>query len=175
MRIIRNIAIILLLVQSGPSGSYPWDKDMVDQPVAKAQRTPAPAEPNSVPIVGGENLPAPDPDDEQAMDAAKDEAASLPNPIPATAESLERGKALYEMTCLVCHGPDGRGDGPVGQKFVTKAPVDLHEDYTQDQADGSIFFTLTRGRALMPSYRDALSVEERWHVINYIKREFSNP
>ena len=65
-------------------------------------------------------------------------------------------------------------DGPVGQKFVTKSPVDLHEDYTQDQADGQLFFTLTRGRALMPYYRDALSVEERWHVINYVKNEFGN-
>jgi mono/diheme cytochrome c family protein len=165
---------MLLFVLSGPAGSLPWDKDMVDQPVAKAQRTPAPAEPDAVPIVGGENLPAPDIDDEQAMDAAKDEAASLSNPIPATAESLERGEYLYEMNCLVCHGSDGTGEGPVGQKFVTKAPVDLHDEYTQDQADGSIFFTLTRGRALMPAYRDALSVEERWHVINYIRREFGN-
>ena len=24
----------------------------------------------------------------------------------------------------------------------------------------------------MPFYRDALSVEERWHVINYVKKEF---
>jgi hypothetical protein len=24
----------------------------------------------------------------------------------------------------------------------------------------------------MPFYRDALNVEERWHVINYVKTEF---
>ncbi|NIN37146.1 MAG: hypothetical protein GTO60_19480, partial [Gammaproteobacteria bacterium] len=62
MRIICNIAIILLFVQSGSLLAFPWDKDMVDQPVSKAQRTPAPADPNSVPVVGGENLPSPDPD-----------------------------------------------------------------------------------------------------------------
>ncbi len=87
-------------------------------------------------------------------------------------ESLAQGEYLYQINCLVCHGKEGLGDGPVGQKFVTKSPVDLHEDYTQDQADGQLFFTLTRGRALMPFYRDALSVEERWHVINYVKNEF---
>jgi hypothetical protein len=60
----------------------------------------------------------------------------------------------------------------VGEKFVEKAPVDLNDPYTQDQADGSLFFTLTRGRAKMPFYRDALSPLERWDVINYVKSEF---
>jgi len=50
----------------------------------------------------------------------------------------------------------------------------LNEDYTQDQADGQLFFTITRGRALMPYYRDALNIEERWHVVNYLKQEFGN-
>ena len=94
--------------------------------------------------------------------------------MPASADSLARGKYLYELNCLVCHGATGVGDGPVGLKFVTKAPVDLNEDYTQDQADGQLFFTITRGRALMPYYRDALNIEERWHVVNYLKQEFGN-
>ncbi len=51
-------------------------------------------------------------------------------------------------------------------------PADLNEDYTQDQADGQIFFTLTRGKDAMPFYRDALSQEERWDVVNYVKKEF---
>ena len=88
---------------------------------------------------------------------------------------LARGAALYETNCRVCHGAQGRGDGPVGRKFVTKSPVDLHEAYTQDQADGQLFFTLTRGRTLMPFYRDALSATERWDVINYVRHEFGNP
>ncbi len=87
---------------------------------------------------------------------------------------LSGGAELYEITCQVCHGREGNGEGPVGLKFLTKAPVDLREDYTQDQTDGQLFFTLTRGRALMPFYRDALSVEERWHVINYVKSEFGS-
>ncbi len=167
---IRAIALLLLFGYANLGWGYPWDQDMVDQPIAKPQRTPAPAGPNSIPIEGGETMPSPTTD--QGMDEAKDAAAAIPNPIPATAESLATGEYLYQMNCLVCHGKEGQGDGPVGQKFVTKSPVDLHEDYTQDQADGQLFFTLTRGRALMPFYRDALSVEERWHVINYVKNEF---
>ena len=49
------------------------------------------------------------------------------------------------------------------------SPVDLNKDYTQSQADGQLFFTLTRGRVAMPFYRDALSQQERWDVINYVQ------
>ena len=56
--------------------------------------------------------------------------------------------------------------------FAEKAPVDLNDAYTQDQTDGQLYFTLTRGRALMPFYRDALIPSERWDVINYVRSDF---
>lgn len=62
---------------------------------------------------------------------------------------------------------------PVGLKFEP-APLDLNKTYTRDQTDGQLFFTLTRGGGVMPFYRDALSPEERWDVINYIKQEFGD-
>jgi mono/diheme cytochrome c family protein len=105
------------------------------------------------------------------MYTAKDEAVAISNPVAPTVESIERGAALYATNCLVCHGESGTGDGPVGLKFDTE-PADLNDDYTQDQADGQLFFTLTRGRDAMPFYRDALSQRERWDVINYLRKEF---
>jgi len=163
---------LLLLGHANMAWAYPWDQDMVDQPSAKPQESEAPPEPGSVPVTGGETVPAPT--TLTGMSDAKDAAAAIRNPVPATPESIERGKHFFEINCLVCHGEKGLGDGPVGQKFDEKAPVDLNDEYTQDQADGQIFFTLTRGRELMPFYRDALSPEERWDVINYIRHEFGN-
>lgn len=171
MRRSRLLTISLLMIGPASLGwAYPWDQDMVDQPSQKAQESIAPPGPGSVPIDGGEALPLPLNDDEAS--AMKDAAAALLNPVHASADSIARGKYFYEINCLVCHGPEGRGDGPVGSKFVEKAPVDLHDAYTQDQADGQLFFTLTRGRVKMPFYRDALSPSERWDVINYVKSEF---
>lgn len=169
----RLLLAVLLLGYVGAVWSFAWDKDMVDQPSAKAQESEAPADPGGIPVNGGETMPAPT--TESGMFDAKDAAAAVPNPVPATQESLARGKYFYEINCLVCHGESGKGDGIVGQKFTDKAPVDLNEDYTQDQADGQLFFTLTRGRVAMPFYRDALSPEERWDVVNYIKKEFGQP
>ena len=150
--------------------AFPWDKDMVDQPSAKPQESEAPPDPGGVPINGGESLPLPL-TDQESFDM-KDAAASLENPVPPTPESIARGKEFYEINCAVCHGATGKGDGPVGLKFVEKAPVDLNDAYTQDQTDGELFFTLTRGRVKMPFYRDALSPNERWDVVNYLRSEF---
>ena len=164
------IISLLMTVPAGIAGAYPWDKDMVDQPSEKAQESIAPPGPGSVPITGGETVPMPKNDQESAD--MKKAAAAIENPNPATEESIARGKYFYEINCLVCHGAEGLGDGPVGRKFVDKGPVDLNDAYTQDQAVGQLFFTLTRGRDKMPFYRDALSPSERWDVINYVKSEF---
>jgi mono/diheme cytochrome c family protein len=163
----------LLLLPASLGWTFPWDKDMVDQPSEKAQESVAPPGPGSVPITGGESVPLPLTETE-SLDM-KEAAVSHQNPIAATAESIARGQYFYEINCYVCHGSEGRGDGPVGLKFVEKAPVDLNDPYTQEQADGQLFFTLTRGRALMPFYRDALSPTERWDVINYVRAEFDDP
>jgi mono/diheme cytochrome c family protein len=166
------ILVSALLTVPVAARALPWDQDMVDQPSAKPQESEAPPEPaSSVPVHGTEIVPAPEA--QADMYAAKDEAASIPNPVPATTESIERGAELYAINCHVCHGEKGLGDGTVGQKF-DPSPADLNDDYTQDQADGQLFFTLTRGRDAMPFYRDALSQQERWDVINYVRKEFGN-
>jgi mono/diheme cytochrome c family protein len=163
------ILALALLAQPMHGWSFPWNKNMVDQPAEKAQKSFAPPSPRSVPTTGSETLPAPTTENE--LFKAKDAAATLPNPVPATADSVARGEALYSTNCAVCHGERGHGDGPVGKKF-DPVPVDLNKEYTQSQADGQLFFTLTRGRVAMPSYRDALSQQERWDVVNYVKSAF---
>jgi hypothetical protein len=121
MRTPASIFIILLLVgQSSVSWGFPWNKDFVDQLSIKAQEALAPTEPDSTPVAGGETLPALPADISEAeMDALKDDAAAISNPIPASAESVARGAELYAMTCVTCHGTEGLGDGPVGLCFET--------------------------------------------------------
>ncbi|TIS89757.1 c-type cytochrome [Mesorhizobium sp.] len=42
----------------------------------------------------------------------------------STAPEMSYGEAEYMNSCAVCHGPDGRGDGPLGDLLV-KRPADL--------------------------------------------------
>lgn len=42
----------------------------------------------------------------------------------AVAEQMDLGKKDYESNCAACHGPTGKGDGPVSAELRTK-PSDL--------------------------------------------------
>ncbi|MDJ0790240.1 MAG: cytochrome c [Myxococcota bacterium] len=40
--------------------------------------------------------------------------AALAIAAPSWAGDAAAGKAVYDTSCASCHGPDGKGDGPVG-------------------------------------------------------------
>jgi mono/diheme cytochrome c family protein len=89
-------------------------------------------------------------------------------PIPATANSLQRGQVLFNINCVMCHGAGGKGDGPIGAMFPLR-PADLTSDRVQSQSDDQLYLVLTEGRGLMPSMAEHLSRVERWDVINHVR------
>ncbi len=100
-------------------------------------------------------------------------AAAVPpmdveNPIPPTEESLSRGRMIYQQHCEVCHGAQGRGDGPAAAS-LRPPPADLAYHVYQ-HPDGQFFAWFTRGipGTAMPAFGATLSEEDRWHVLNYI-------
>ena len=107
-------------------------------------------------------------------------AASHPNPVPMSdAAGLKAGQALFDRYCYVCHGPTGKGDGPVLNNPASKDPTqqsgkfpfapNLMLPVTVGRADGYIFGLMTVGRGLMPEYGSKIPAPERWYVINYLR------
>jgi mono/diheme cytochrome c family protein len=105
---------------------------------------------------------------------AAPQRVSIPPRVPADATSLARGRALYaELGCDRCHGEDGRRREK--QRDATGHPVitrDLTAPWTF--AGGSdpeqIWLRLTTMSSLspMPSYAEAATPTERWHLVNYV-------
>ncbi|HEY6854160.1 MAG TPA: cytochrome c [Gemmatimonadales bacterium] len=99
----------------------------------------------------------------------------LANPRAKTAESINRGRFVYETYCLVCHGPAGKGDGPVSMLAGGPYPgVRPLVGATADKlADGYIFGVIVNatamGRGLMPRYGDKVRGNDRWDVVNYVR------
>ncbi len=101
---------------------------------------------------------------------SRDEAGErLRNPLPASPETLARGKRLYETYCGLCHGSAGAGDGPVGKKFGFQLPA-LGDPAIADRPDGYVYGTIRDGGFLMPAQAEVMSPEERWAVVHYVRR-----
>ncbi|HJS66498.1 MAG TPA: c-type cytochrome [Nitrospiraceae bacterium] len=102
-------------------------------------------------------------------------------PLPANEESLKKGAELIvEKKCIECHGVEGRGDG---NAFNLKddwgfsiQPADWHKCWNfrgsrQDPYNvKNIFRTFSTGvnGTPMPSFADNTTVEERWHIANFV-------
>jgi len=138
---------------------YRWTHDMIQtQRVMPGEMNFAMA-PGSLPRTGGQLYYSKE---------QRDAAALRKNPYPATPESIKKGADLYVVYCTPCHGVSGKGDGLVATKFV--APADLTRiELHKARTDGYWQSYLSVGGAVMPSYGESLSAEERWHVVNYIR------
>lgn len=89
------------------------------------------------------------------------------NPLDSTAEVVSRGKALFAIYCVHCHGETGQGDGPVGKVFLGVPPYNLGR--VKLLPEGQIFHTITYGRGRMMPHGAQVSVEERWLITRYVQ------
>lgn len=97
-------------------------------------------------------------------------AAKQPNPLKPTSESIAVGKERFETFCVPCHGPEAKGGvtGPVAVKFVP--PPDLTNAALQGgRTDGYWHSYIMAGGAVMPAYSEALSSQEAWSIVIYLR------
>lgn len=150
--------------------AWPWSTDMMNQPSVKPQEgkmTPFPE--RSIPVTG---VPT--------RVATREEAKELASPVPVTTSSINKGRTLFKIYCSACHGMTGKADSPVSSKI---GAISLVDSYVQDNlTEGWIYGTITFGSYVMPAYgkpagrsdirgSNDLSIEERWHVVNYVKNQ----
>lgn len=93
--------------------------------------------------------------------------ASNTNPLPRSLTVMKRGKQVFNTMCIVCHGPNGEGDGSIIPKFPR--PPSLQSDKVRGWSDGRIFHVITMGQNLMPSYASQIPVQDRWAAIHYVR------
>ena len=87
----------------------------------------------------------------------REEAQNLQNPIPVSEASVKKGRWLFRIYCAACHGLTGKRDTPVADKIGAIMPA-----YGVPNADP------------MKGGANDLSVEERWHVVNYVRNGLVN-
>jgi len=152
------ISLFALSACKHSSPNFIYMPDMVYSPAVKAQ-------------TGQMRMPVPgtvDRNQEIYHFLTPEEAgANLKNPLPRTQAVLLRGQAMFNTYCIVCHGPNGEGDGFVVPKIPR--PPSLQSDKIIKYPDGSIYHIITRGQNIMPSYASQIVSNDRWAIIHYLR------
>jgi mono/diheme cytochrome c family protein len=98
-------------------------------------------------------------------------AAQQGNPIPASEESIAKGRQIFQRFCRSCHGAEGKGDGGGGPDGVM--PANLVDDkWDHGGKDPEIFKTIKEGvppDMYMEPWEGRITDDDIWNTINYIR------
>jgi mono/diheme cytochrome c family protein len=132
-----------------------WPAGMEQQPIVRPLAEARPAPVGSIPLGGVETL------------VDREDDTEVKPPYPLTAEAARRGREIFAIHCTPCHGPEGKGDGPVSAKFPP-AP-NLRHGAICNRSDGFIYGTLTAGGRAMPTMREGTSSRDRWDMVAFVR------
>lgn len=95
---------------------------------------------------------------------------ALVNPYESNTKNLERGKQVYSVQCISCHGEKGDGKGFLftSGKYPFP-PKTLLSDKIKSAPAGEIYHVITVGFGVMPQHGSQVRPEDRWKVAMYVK------
>ncbi len=95
------------------------------------------------------------------------DAAKERNPVLSSAESIKRGNDLFLLNCVSCHGINAEGDGAAAKAFTIK-PANLRQ-MAGTHSDAEFAWKIDNGKGEMPAWKNILSENEIWDIVNYIQ------
>jgi mono/diheme cytochrome c family protein len=98
---------------------------------------------------------------------APEKASKRNNPVPGDSASIQRGKDLFILNCASCHGKSAEGNGSAAAALTPK-PANLKK-MSGTHPDGDLAWKIENGRGLMPAWRNILSQDQIWDLVNYIQ------
>jgi mono/diheme cytochrome c family protein len=97
------------------------------------------------------------------------ENAAKLSPFAFSDSTRKVGGDLYNINCKSCHGDPGKNNAV---KLVPPPP-DATSAQMQKNTDGGLFYKVSEGRVLMPSFKNTVSAADLWRIISFI-RSFNN-
>ena len=143
-----------------------WFNDMMDAQTIKAYEEPMRLPPEGA--VSQNRYVA-------NADRMTEEGQALSNPYTVGDEFQAKGEWSYVTYCAPCHGVNGNGQGTVtdnssGKRFQVPAPALAGAaSAAKVRSDGYIYLTIRNGGAIMPAYHWAMTDEEIWATVHYVR------
>ena len=96
--------------------------------------------------------------------------------ILATRGNASEGQALYTENCASCHGTEGLGDGEAGRSLVPSPALLRWFVQMPMSGDEYLLWAISEGGERfgtdMPAFKEALSEEDIWKIIAYMRAGF---
>lgn len=106
----------------------------------------------------------------------------IPHEPPVTKASIQNGGTLFQNNCMICHGTEGKGDGPlVSQLRDTWGNPSTPANFTLPAGDEGgvrlghhsdhLFKTITTGvgGTPMPVFQNQIDPDAIWDIVHYIQ------
>jgi len=173
----RRLGIILgVLLCSTAAWAFPWDIDMSDSPAFKAYEWKMMALPEGTVARNG-------PTDitkirRMNIDLTQPGAKDIKDPYAVDDAHLAMGKSIFGTYCQTCHGVDGGGGAPVGdnnpaagkKRFLVPIPkLTGPGGRATIKTDAEVFYAVRNGKGAMPAYSWALTEQEMWAAVAYLR------
>ena len=106
---------------------------------------------------------------ESAHSTTGDEATEVPLRVLSSDEARQRGRAIFQSKCALCHGARADGKGARSKGLSRKAADFTNPEWRASTTPGELFGILSEGKrgTSMPAW-PTLSNEQKWDVIAYV-------
>jgi mono/diheme cytochrome c family protein len=95
--------------------------------------------------------------------------------VPSWASAAEKTTVLFQELCSVCHGVDGKGDGPSARGLEPK-PADFTNCKAMAKDSDEVLLKIIKGggqsvgrSTVMPAWGDALSDQQIRELVKFIR------
>lgn len=110
------------------------------------------------------NMPYPIPNTPEGYEAS----VALKSPLAFNKVHVEKGKDLYKIMCIHCHGEKGKGDGAISRNGHIEG-IPEYSGKLADLEEGKMYHSIHYGKGLMGAHSSQMSQKERWQVIQYVQ------
>lgn len=95
--------------------------------------------------------------------------SSISHFVFAAGGDAAKGKAIYQAKCVTCHGPEGKGDGPLGAKLKPPA-ADFTTAESKKKQESELLGIIQNGKpkTAMVAWKSQLSEAEIQDLLAYV-------
>lgn len=106
----------------------------------------------------------------QGGEATDVDVSKVAKPWESSPDMIAHGRKVFLSNCAMCHGQDGKGDGPAGMSLNPRPRNFVEGKWKQGGRSQDLFKTLVTGipGSSMVSFK-ALPKNDRWSLVHYIR------